>query len=158
MLAEAGRFAESVLDPLYRTGDRDGAHWTPQGVVTPPGFKEAYAQFVEGGWPRSARTANSAARACRRCWRSAVEEIWASANLRVQALPDADARRRRSAGAVRHRRRSSRRYLPKMVSGEWTGTMISPSRRPARISAQMRTRAVPEGDHYRLFGQKIFIT
>src|ERR1700683_5242730 len=51
VLEEAARFAENVLDPLNQSGDAQGARWTPQGVVTAPGFREAYRQFVEGGWP-----------------------------------------------------------------------------------------------------------
>src|SRR5689334_19714400 len=52
ILEEAARFAEEVLEPLNRPGDRIGAKWTAEGVVTPPGFREAYARFVEGGWPQ----------------------------------------------------------------------------------------------------------
>ena len=50
ILEEAAKFAEEVLDPLYRTGDTQGAKWTPEGVVTTPGFKAAYKAFAEGGW------------------------------------------------------------------------------------------------------------
>src|SRR5579862_969329 len=52
VLGEAARFAESVLDPLNRPGDQHGARWSAAGVVTAPGFREAYAQFVAGGWPQ----------------------------------------------------------------------------------------------------------
>ena len=51
VLEEAARFAEGVLEPLNRPGDTAGARWTAQGVVTAPGFREAYQQFVAGGWP-----------------------------------------------------------------------------------------------------------
>src|ERR1035441_3244830 len=52
VLQEAARIAENVLDPLYKTADREGAHWSETGVTTPAGFKEAYRQFVAGGWPQ----------------------------------------------------------------------------------------------------------
>ena len=87
VLAEAGRFAESVLDPLYRTGDRDGAKWTPQGVVTPPGYKEAYAQFVEGGWPSLAHSTEFGGQGMPRVLATAVEEIWTSANCAFKLCP-----------------------------------------------------------------------
>src|ERR1700751_2317328 len=51
VLEEAARFAENVLEPLNRPGDEHGARWTENGVVPAPGFREAYRQFVEGGWP-----------------------------------------------------------------------------------------------------------
>ncbi|HMD58197.1 MAG TPA: acyl-CoA dehydrogenase, partial [Steroidobacteraceae bacterium] len=52
ILAEAGRFAEQVLAPLNQSGDRDGARWTAQGVIAPPGFREAYREFIAAGWPQ----------------------------------------------------------------------------------------------------------
>jgi acyl-CoA dehydrogenase len=156
VLAEAGRFAESVLDPLYRTGDRDGAKWTPQGVVTPPGYKEAYAQFVEGAGRRFRTAPSSAGRACPRARLGGRRDLDLR-ELRLQVMSNADAQRDRSAGAGRHAAQQQA-YLPKLISGEWTGTMNLTEPQAGSDLAQVRMRAVPEGNHYRLFGQKIFIT
>ena len=157
VLAEAGRFAESVLDPLYRTGDRDGAKWTPQGVVTPPGYKAAYSQFVEGGWPSLAHTPEFGGQGMPRVLAAAVEEIWTSANCAFKLCPmltnsAIDALEQVGTPA------QQQTYLPKLISGEWTGTMNLTEPQAGSDLAQVRMRAVPEGSHYRLFGQKIFIT
>ena len=157
VLAEAGRFAESVLDPLYRTGDRDGAKWTPQGVVTPPGYKEAYSQFVEGGWPSLAHTPEFGGQGMPRVLAAAVEEIWTSANCAFKLCPmltnsAIDALEQVGTPA------QQQAYLPKLISGEWSGTMNLTEPQAGSDLAQVRMRAVPEGSHYRLFGQKIFIT
>ena len=157
VLAEAGRFAESVLDPLYRTGDRDGAKWTPQGVVTPPGYKEAYSQFVEGGWPSLAHTPEFGGQGMPRVLAAAVEEIWTSANCAFKLCPmltnsAIDALEQVGTPA------QQQAYLPKLISGEWAGTMNLTEPQAGSDLAQVRMRAVPEGSHYRLFGQKIFIT
>jgi alkylation response protein AidB-like acyl-CoA dehydrogenase len=157
VLAEAGRFAESVLDPLYRSGDRDGAKWTPQGVVTPPGFKEAYAKFVEGGWPSLSHSPEFGGQGMPRVLGTAVEEMWASANSGFRLCPmlthsAVDALEQVGTSA------QQQAYLAKLISGEWTGTMNLTEAQAGSDLAQVRTRAVPAGDHYKLFGQKIFIT
>lgn len=157
VLAEASRFAESVLDPLYRTGDRDGAKWTPQGVVTPPGFKDAYAQFVAGGWPSLAHSTEFGGQGMPRVLGAAVEEIWTSANCAFKLCPmlthsAIEALEQVGTPALQQA------YLSKLISGEWTGTMNLTEPQAGSDLAQVRVRAVPSGDHYRLFGQKIFIT
>lgn len=157
VLAEAGRFAESILDPLYRTGDRDGAKWTPQGVVTPPGFKEAYAQFVEGGWPSLSHALEFGGQGMPRVLASAVEEIWTSANCAFKLCPMLTHSAIEALEQV-GTPAQQQTYLPKLISGEWTGTMNLTEPQAGSDLAQVRTRAVPAGDHYKLFGQKIFIT
>ena len=157
VLAEAGRFAESILDPLYRTGDRDGAKWTPQGVVTPPGFKEAYAQFVEGGWPSLSHALEFGGQGMPHVLASAVEEIWTSANCAFKLCPMLTHSAIEALEQV-GTPAQQQTYLPKLISGEWTGTMNLTEPQAGSDLAQVRTRAVPAGDHYKLFGQKIFIT
>jgi 3-(methylsulfanyl)propanoyl-CoA dehydrogenase len=157
VLEEAARFAESVLDPLNQPGDTHGARWTAQGVVTAPGFRDAYRQFVEGGWPALGALPQFGGQRAPRVLVSAVGEFWGSANLAFKLGPML------THGAVHALElcgsaEQKDRYLPKMVSGEWTGTMVLTEPQAGSDLGQVRTRAVPQGDHYRLFGQKIFIT
>jgi 3-(methylthio)propanoyl-CoA dehydrogenase len=157
VLEEAGRFAESVLDPLYKTGDQEGAKWTAQGVVTPSGYKEAYRQFAAGGWTSLSASPEFGGQGMPRTLATAIEEIWAGANLSFKLCPmltnsAIEALERVGTPAQRQT------FLPKMVSGEWTGTMNLTEPQAGSDLAQVRTRAVPAGDHYKLFGQKIFIT
>jgi 3-(methylthio)propanoyl-CoA dehydrogenase len=157
VLEEAGRFAESVLDPLYKTGDREGAKWTPEGVVTPKGYKDAYRQFAEGGWTSLSASPEFGGQGMPRTLATAVEEIWAGANLSFKLCPMLT---NSAIEALEHvgTPAQQKTYLPKMVSGEWTGTMNLTEPQAGSDLAQVRTRAVPTGDHYKLFGQKIFIT
>ncbi|HJS90171.1 MAG TPA: acyl-CoA dehydrogenase [Steroidobacteraceae bacterium] len=157
ILEEAARLAETVLDPLNRPGDREGARWTAEGVSTPKGFKEAYAQFVGGGWPQLGTDPRFGGQRVPQALNSAVQELWGSANLSFLLCPML------TLGAVHALERcgseeQQRLFVPKMASGEWTGTMVLTEPQAGSDLAQVRTRAVPEGDHYRLFGQKIFIT
>jgi alkylation response protein AidB-like acyl-CoA dehydrogenase len=157
ILAEAGRFAESVLDPLYRSGDEEGAKWTPDGVVTPPGYREAYAKFMEGGWPSLAASPQYGGQGMPRVLATAVEEIWTSANVAFKLCPMLTHSALEALEQV-GTPEQQQTYLPKLVSGEWTGTMNLTEPQAGSDLAQVRTRAVPAGDHYKLFGQKIFIT
>jgi alkylation response protein AidB-like acyl-CoA dehydrogenase len=157
VLEEAGRFAETVLEPLNRPGDLEGARWTSSGVVAAPGFKEAYAQFVAGGWPALGGSPEYGGQRAPRVLVTAVAELWASANLAFKLCPMLTSGAQHAlelCGAAEQKRL----FLPKMVSGEWTGTMVLTEPQAGSDLGQVRTRAVPEGDHYRLFGQKIFIT
>ncbi|MBV9698093.1 MAG: acyl-CoA dehydrogenase [Gammaproteobacteria bacterium] len=157
VLEEAGRFAENVLDPLNQPGDTSGARWTAEGVRTAPGFKEAYEQFVAGGWPALGGPAEFGGQAAPRVLVSAVGEFWGSANLAFKLGPmltHGAAHALELCGSPQQQAL----YLPRMVSGEWTGTMVLTESHAGSDLGQVRTRAVPEGDHYRLFGQKIFIT
>ncbi|MFO1427038.1 MAG: acyl-CoA dehydrogenase [Steroidobacteraceae bacterium] len=157
ILEEAGRFAESVLDPLYRTGDRDGARWSPEGVSSAPGFKAAYAQFVEGGWPSLRAAPEFGGQGAPTALGTAVEEIWGGANLAFKLCPMLT---QGAVEALDHYGSEAQKatYLPKMVSGEWTGTMNLTEPQAGSDLAAIRTRATPDGERYRLFGQKIFIT
>jgi alkylation response protein AidB-like acyl-CoA dehydrogenase len=157
VLEEAARFAENVLEPLNQPGDVAGARWTPDGVVTPPGFREAYAQFVAGGWPALGAPEDVGGQPVPLVLVTAVGEFWASANLSFKLGPMLT----HGAGhalELTGSPRQKQQFLQPMVSGEWTGTMVLTEPQAGSDLGQVRTRAVPEGDHFRLFGQKIFIT
>ena len=157
VLEEAARLAQDVLDPLNQPGDKEGARWTENGVVSAPGFREAYQQFVAGGWPQLGAPAEFGGQNVPHTLVTAVQELWASSNLAFKLCPML------THGAVHALELSGseaqkRQFLPKMISGEWTGTMVLTEPHAGSDLAQVRTRAVPEGQRYRLFGQKIFIT
>ncbi|MFL6578034.1 MAG: acyl-CoA dehydrogenase, partial [Povalibacter sp.] len=157
VLEEAGKFAEEVLAPINRVGDVKGARWTPDGVVMPQEFKDAYAQFIEGGWPMLRANPEHGGQGAPNILGTAIEELWASSNLAFKLCPML------SQGAVEAieecgSEAQKQKFLPRMVSGEWTGTMVLTEPQAGSDLGAIRTRAVPEGDHYRIYGQKIFIT
>jgi 3-(methylthio)propanoyl-CoA dehydrogenase len=157
ILDEAGKFAEEVLDPINQLGDREGAKWTPDGVVMPPEFKQAYAKFVEGGWTQLGGDAEYGGQDAPAVLRTALQEIWASANLAFKLCPML------TSGAIEAVQSCAsdalkQRFLAKMISGEWTGTMNLTEPHAGSDLGSIRTRAKREGDHFRIFGQKIFIT
>ncbi|CDH44915.1 MAG: acyl-CoA dehydrogenase [Candidatus Competibacteraceae bacterium] len=157
VLEEAAKLATEVLAPLNKVGDIQGARMSPQGVIPADGFAEAYQQFVEGGWNGIGCSTEFGGQGLPEIINTATQEMWNSANMSFALCPLLNAG---AIEAIRHAGSAEQKalYLPKMISGEWTGTMnLTESQAGSDLSA-VRTRAVPEGDHYRLFGQKIFIT
>jgi len=119
VLEEAARFAENVLEPLNRPGDVEGARWTEHGVVTAPGFREAYGQFVAGGWPALGALPEFGGQRTPRVLNSAVGEFWGSANLAFKLGPmltHGAAHALELCGSPQQKRT----FLPPMVRGEWT--------------------------------------
>jgi 3-(methylthio)propanoyl-CoA dehydrogenase len=157
VLSEAARFAEQVLEPLNQSGDREGAHWSAAGVVAAKGFKDAYRQYVEGGWPALGADPEFGGQPMPNVVGTAVRELWGAANLAFKLCPML------TIGAVEALTlcgtdEQKKKFLPKMVSGEWTGTMVLTEPQAGSDLGLIRTRAAPDGRQYRLFGQKIFIT
>ena len=157
ILGEAARFAEEILEPLNQSGDREGARWTPDGVVTPRGFPAAYREFVAAGWPQLGADPKFGGQLVPQVLSTAVRELWGAANLSFKLCPML------TQGAIEALKLcgsegQKQLFLPRMVSGQWTGTMDLTEPQAGSDLAQIRTRAVPDGDQYRLFGQKIFIT
>ena len=157
ILEEAAKFASGVLDPLNHTGDQEGSRWKDGSVTTPKGFKEAYRQYVEGGWGALPIDAEWGGQGLPRLVATPVEEMWCSANMSFSLCPmltqgAIHALELRGAPALQ------KTFLPKMASGEWTGTMNLTEPQAGSDLALLKTRAAREGDHYRISGQKIFIT
>src|SRR5688572_18409641 len=157
VLGEAARFAETVLEPLCKSGDREGARWSAAGVIMPEGFKEAYQQFCDNGWSGLRGKVEFGGQGVPAALGTAVEELWAASNLAFKLCPMLTLG---AIEAIEHfgTPQQKQLYLPKMVRGEWTGTMNLTEPQAGSDLAQVRTRAKPEGTNYRIFGQKIFIT
>ncbi|CAG0961620.1 3-(methylthio)propanoyl-CoA dehydrogenase [Burkholderiales bacterium] len=159
ILEEAAKFAADVLDPLNRTGDQRGARLLEDGSVrTPEGFRDAYRKFVENGWNGLGKSTEFGGQGLPQVVAAAVEEMWHASNMAFDLCPlltqgAIEAIERHGSDALKQR------YLPKMVAGEWTGTMNLTEAQAGSDLAAVRTRAVrhPDGT-YRLTGQKIFIT
>jgi acyl-CoA dehydrogenase len=157
ILEENARFASEVLAPLNVSGDQEGSVLRDGEVRTPKGFKEAYRQFVDGGWNALQFPPEFGGQGLPKLVAAPVMEMWKSANLSFSLCPLL------TGGAIealllRGTAAQQQAYLPKMVAGAWTGTMNLTEPQAGSDLALVKTRAVPEGDHYRIFGQKIFIT
>ena len=140
ILDEAGRFAETVLDPINRAGDEQGARWTPDGVVAAPGFRAAYQQFAAGGWTQLGTDPEYGGQMVPQVLVTAVQEIWGSANLAFKLCPML------THGAVHALEltgtaEQKRLFLGKMISGEWTGTMNLTEPQAGSDLAQIRSTA-----------------
>jgi alkylation response protein AidB-like acyl-CoA dehydrogenase len=157
VLEEAGKFATGVLDPLNRGGDVTGAKWSDKGVTAAPGFGAAFKQFAEGGWTGLACDPQYGGQGLPHILSTQTSEMWNSANMSFCLCPMLTAGV--VAALMRHGSDAQKdTFLPNLVSGKWTGTMnLTESQAGSDLSA-VRTRAIPEGDHYRLHGTKIFIT
>ncbi len=157
ILQEAAKFASGVLDPLNHTGDEEGSRWQDGAVRTPKGFKEAYRQYVDGGWAALPFGPEHGGQGLPKLVATAVEEMLTSANMSFSLCPLL------TQGAIHAlelagSERLQKTYLEKMVAGQWTGTMNLTEPQAGSDLALVRSKAVREGDHYRISGQKIFIT
>jgi len=158
LLEECARFNEGVIAPLNQAGDRTPS-WCQDGkVTTTPGFKEAYRQYVEGGWPRLQHPPEFGGQGLPKVLSACCTEIINSANMSFALAPlltDGAIEALLTAGSAAQQAA----YLPQMVSGEWTGTMNLTEPQAGSDLALVRTRAEPQADgSYRIFGTKIFIT
>ncbi|HYG29766.1 MAG TPA: acyl-CoA dehydrogenase [Allosphingosinicella sp.] len=154
----AGAFAAGTFAPLNRVGDRTGARWSADGVAMPPGFREAYRAYVEGGWGTLAGPPGHGGQGLPLTLATVVLEDLGSANMAFSLCPML------SAGAVEALTHHGSgelqsRYLPKLVSGEWTGTMNLTEPQAGSDVGALKTRAAPAADStWSIEGQKIFIT
>jgi alkylation response protein AidB-like acyl-CoA dehydrogenase len=157
VLENAARFAREVLSPLNAIGDRTPAKCTPEGVVTSPGFADAYRRFRDDGWTSLSAPVEDGGMGLPTLVAVATGEMWAGANLAFAMCPEV------AVGAVealRHHAPPSlrERYLPQVVSGEWTAAMSLTEPQAGSDLSTIRTRAEPEGSAWRLFGRKIYIS
>jgi len=158
VLEEAARFAQERLAPLNWPGDRAGATLGPDGVKTAPGFKQAYSDWAAAGWLALPASEAFGGQGLPILLNSACTEIWNAANLAFALNPLL------TMGAIEAlsahgSAELQERYLAKLVSGEWTGTMNLTEPQAGSDLAALRTRAEPVGDGtYRITGQKIYIT
>ena len=158
VLEECARFSGEVLAPLNREGDVHPSTWNDGAVTTTPGFKQAFRQFGEGGWQGLQHPTQFGGQGLPKTIGAACIEMINSANLSFALCPlltDGAIEALLTAGSEEQQQR----FIPKMISGEWTGTMNLTEPQAGSDLALVRTRAEPLGDgRYRLFGTKIFIT
>src|SRR6201996_1890438 len=159
ILEEAGRFASEVLQPLNRVGDEIGCKRNDDGsVVTPPGFKEAYQQFVEAGWPTLTGPEEYGGEGLPQVGGAAVTEYILSANHSFGMYQGL------TAGAiasllVKGSDELKQKYVPKIITGRWSGTMNLTEPHCGTDLGLLKTRAEPNPDgSYAISGTKIFIS
>ncbi|RWQ32057.1 acyl-CoA dehydrogenase [Mesorhizobium sp.] len=158
ILAEAGRFAGEEVVPLYKVGDEQGAVLSGAAVTMPPGWKELYRRWIDGGWNALSAPEEFGGQALPTMLGVAALEMWNSAAMAFGIGPTL------TMGAVealdKHASPALKaKYLEKLVSGEWMGTMNLTEPQAGSDLNALRARAEPAGDGtYRIFGQKIFIT
>jgi alkylation response protein AidB-like acyl-CoA dehydrogenase len=160
VLEEAGKFATDVIFPLNISGDTEGCTLDPvtHAVTTPKGFKEAYAQYVAGGWPALSSDPEFGGQGLPLVVNQCFYEMMNSANQAWTMYPGLT----HGAYASLHMHGTDEQkqtYLGKMVSGEWTGTMCLTEPHCGTDLGLMRTKAEPQADGtYKITGEKIFIS
>ena len=157
VLGEAAKFAQEVLEPLNRVGDKEGAKLADHVVTSPTGFKAAYQQFTAAGWNGLGGKTEFGGQGLPHLISNPVMEMWTSANMAFCLCPML------TSGvmeALAHHASAEllQRYMPKLSSGEWSGTMNLTEPQAGSDLAAIRSRAIPEGDHYKISGTKIYIT
>ena len=157
VLEEAGKFATGVLDPLNRAGDAIGAKLNGNVVTSAPGFAEAFKQFSAGGWTGLNCAREYGGQGLPHILSAQTSEMWNSANMSFCLCPMLTAGV--VAALMRHGSDAQKNtYLPNLVTGKWTGTMNLTEPQAGSDLSAVRARAVPQADHFRIHGTKIFIT
>ncbi len=159
VLEEGGKFCEGVLAPLNKAGDEHGCTRHADGsVTTPPGFKDAYDQLVAAGWPALSSDPVYGGQGLPHIVALAWNEMVSSANMAFGMYPGLS---HGAYEAIHHHGSDElkQKYLPKLVTGEWTGTMNLTEPHCGTDLGMLRTKAIPQSDGtYRISGQKIFIS
>ncbi|MGB4107995.1 MAG: acyl-CoA dehydrogenase [Alphaproteobacteria bacterium] len=157
VLGEAAKLASEVLAPLNQPGDRHGAKLKDGNVTTAPGFKEAYKQYCEGGWNAVPFGPEFGGQGLPYAAAFPIQEMWQGANMAFGLCPLLN---QGAVEAINHHGSEDQKkfYLPKMISGEWTGTMNLTEPQAGSDLGLIRTKAERAGNAYKISGQKIFIT
>lgn len=155
---EAAKFAADIIAPTNRDGDTKGAKRQDDGsVITPPGFREAYAAMGEQGWTAMDASEEYGGQNMPMTVSSFVHEMWQSANMAF-ALCHLLTQGQIYALEKYASSEQKANFIPAMAEGRWTGTMNLTEPQAGSDLAAIRSMAIPEGDHYRITGQKIYIT
>ena len=157
VLDEAGKLAGGVIAPTNGTGDQQGAKWDNGVVRLPDGFEDAYNAYVEGGWNSVPFEPDYGGQGLPWVLSSSIQEMWQSANLAWALCPllnqgAVEAITEHASDEIKAQ------YLEKMISGEWSGTMNLTEPQAGSDLSLVKTKAERDGDHYKIKGQKIFIT
>lgn len=158
ILEEAAKFSAEVLAPLNQSGDAQGCRWDDGVVTTPDGFKDAYKQFVEAGWPSLSHPVEFGGQGMPESLYVVMKEFFDTANFSWGMYPGL------SHGAITTLKlygtdEQKQTYLPNMVEGSWTGTMCLTEAHCGTDLGLLRTRAEPNDDgSYAISGSKIFIS
>jgi alkylation response protein AidB-like acyl-CoA dehydrogenase len=158
VLEESAKFCEGVVAPLNWEGDKTPSSWHEGAVTTTPGFKEAFAQFVEGGWQGVIHPTEFGGQGFPKLIATGCTEMLHAANMSFALCPmltDGAIEALLTAASPQLRQT----FAPKLISGQWTGTMNLTEPQAGSDLAAVRTRAEPQADGtYKVFGTKIFIT
>lgn len=158
ILAEGAKYTEEVLQPLNQSGDAEGCHWADGKVTTPKGFKNAYKLYVENGWQGLTADPEYGGQGLPQVLGLALSEMMIAANWGFAMYPGL------TQGAIKALEAHAsaelkQKFLPKMVSGEWPGTMNLTEPQCGTDLGLIRTKAEPQGDgSYKISGTKIFIS
>ncbi len=159
ILEEGARFAEGVIAPINKTGDQEGCKWNADNtVVTPAGWKDAYKQMVAAGWPALSSDPEYGGQGMPAVVSMAFGQMTAAASAAFSMYPGLT----HGVYSALHANASDEqkaKYLPKLVSGEWGGTMNLTEPQCGTDLGMIRTKAVPQADGtYKISGQKIWIS
>ena len=158
IIGEGAKFCEGVLAPLNAVGDKEGCTWSEDGVKTPTGFKDAYKQFVEGGWPSMNAPVEHGGQGLPESINIILSEMIGTANWSWGMYPGLSHGARET--LIEHGTPEQQEtYLTKLISGEWTGTMCLTEPQCGSDLGILTTKAEPNADgSYAITGTKIFIS
>ncbi|MFQ3210407.1 MAG: alkylation response protein AidB-like acyl-CoA dehydrogenase [Colwellia sp.] len=158
ILAEAGKFTEQVIAPINQIGDQQGCQWQNGNVTTPDGFKDAYQQYIDGGWPTLSQTEEFGGQGLPHSLNTTISEMLSSANHSFAMYPGLS---HGCMSTLEHHGTEQQKsmFMPRLVDGSWTGTMCLTESHCGTDLGLLRTKAdVNDDGSYTLNGSKIFIS